>query len=1426
MFKKLRIRTKILLAFALIAVITVVTIAIVAFSIAQSTLEEESFNKLTAVREMKANQIEDYFQFIRDQLVTQSNDRMMIDAMNAFSTNYYTIDVDQGLDSSAILAKREELLSYYQDEFLERLVPNLLLEVDAQEYLPSEKFPLVMQDLYISGNPYETGSKDLLDNPGDGSRYSESHWLYHPIIRDFLERFGYYDIFLVDPQGNIVYSVFKEVDFGTSLISGPYADTNFGEVFRAALAADEPGAVLIADFEPYHPSYNAPASFIASPIFDGDEKVGVLIFQMPIDRINSIMTNNQNWSDVGLGESGETYLVGPDLRLRNQSRFLIEDSDNYFQAIDAAGVPLATIGQIRNLNSTIGLQEVDTEGTRAALAGETGTAIFPDYRDVPVLSSYKPLDIEGLEWVIMSEIDEAEAFASIDELAVRLALGSVGLIIFIVFAAFFFSRSLTNPIVELQSQANEISAGNMEMQIAIDSEDEIGDLADALETMRVSNLGLVDDLAEINRNLENLVAERTAELEASERQSTSIIEQSGDAIIVIDGQGKVLVWNARAEQMFGYSAEEMAGEAMERIVPETYSQRHQEAFEQATELGYLKNPGVTHELSANRSDGGEFPVELSISQWELGGKNYFSASIRDITERKQAELAIREREERIRSIVEIAPDAIISIDGQQNIIMFNSTAEEIFGYDVDEVLGQPLTILMPEGSRAIHGHEVEKFLAESASARSMDSRREIFGRRKDGAIFPAEAGISKLELDGQIIFTAFFRDITERKRAAEALQRSEERLAFALEGSNDGLWDWNPQTDTLFFSPRWQTMLGFEPGELEPAIGTWEELVHPEDLDRVSRIMAEHLAGNSPSYEAEYRLQSKDGEWVWILARGKVASFDEDGKPIRFVGTHVDISERKRLEADIANQLSFIRTLIDTVPNPIFAVGPDQRYMLFNRAYEEAYGREAKDQLGKTVMDIETLSLEEREFYRDQNLELLANGGMIHDELDIRFADGKMHSILQWVTAFEQSDGRIGGLVGITADITEIKELERELAIANERMSTELNFARDIQISMLPLIFPAFPDRKEVSVSAALESAREVGGDFYDFYFLDDDHLAFIVGDVSGKGAPGALMMAVSKTLIKSRAADDFEPASILTHVNDELSQDNVSSMFVTVFLAVLNVKTGEFVYTNAGHNPPYIRRKDGSIQKIDAFHGPVIGAMPGMPYGQDRDRLDEGDVILVYSDGVTEAFNEQEELFSEERLERLLKSKSLGSDASIVTGTQEALRKYVGQAEQSDDITLLAVQFLLGPEEMETEELQITIKNRYEDMGIVDEQFTAFAEENELPDSVRQSMSIVLDELLNNVISYAYKGEKEKEIEVGFELSGNRLVLTIKDSGVPFNPFASEPPDITESIEERAIGGLGIHMVRNMMDEYSYQRQINKNVVTLVKLLDDEPAD
>jgi sigma-B regulation protein RsbU (phosphoserine phosphatase) len=657
-------------------------------------------------------------------------------------------------------------------------------------------------------------------------------------------------------------------------------------------------------------------------------------------------------------------------------------------------------------------------------------------------------------------------------------------------------------------------------------------------------------------------------------------------------------------------------------------------------------------------------------------------------------------------------------------------------------------------------------------------------------------------------------DITDQKLAEQAIRASAAKhrtifqnspLGMILFDSDGFIVDCNDPFVELMGSSREQ-LIGFH---------TLEDATDPA----VREGLAQAINGQQYEYEGDYTSATGGATRSLRIIYNPV---NPDQIPTEVIATLEDVSERKRLEADIANQLSFIRTLVDTIPNPIFAIDSDHRYSLINQAYEEAHGVGREEFIGKTVLDLAHFSQEDKELYFSQDKALLETGGMNHDEFNIRYADGQLHTILQWVTSFERSDGSIGGLVGITADITEQKELERLLAIANERMSTELNFARDIQLDMLPLIFPAFPNRTEVTVHAALESAREVGGDFYDFYFLDDDHLCFVIGDVAGKGAPGALMMAVSKTLIKSRAADDDKPASILTHVNDELSQDNKSSMFVTVFLGVINVKTGELVYTNAGHNPPYIRRHDGSLQKVDAFHGPVIGAMPGLPYDQDNDVLHPGDTILLYTDGVTEAFNEEEQLFSEDRLEALLPSESFDSAESIITGTIEEVNRFAGEAEQSDDVTLLAVQYLGLPDAMASQELEITIKNRYEDMGIVEEQFDEFSNENALPDPIRQSMSIVLDEMLNNIISYAYQGEKEKEIEVHFELSGKRLVLTIKDAGVPFNPFARETPDITESVEEREIGGLGIHMVRSLMDEVSYQRQINKNVVTLVKLIED----
>jgi HAMP domain-containing protein len=212
---------------------------------------------------------------------------------------------------------------------------------------------------------------------------------------------------------------------------------------------------------------------------------------MPVDRINDIMTNNQSWAEVGLGESGESYIVGADRTLRNQSRFLLEDSASYLSMMEGLGYETSTIDAMRNLGSSIGLQRVETAGTEAALAGDSGTLIFPDYRNVPVLSSYRPLNILDLQWAILSEIDEAEAFRFITAARNRMILGFGIIIVIVIIVAFGFARSLTRPIEALSASAAGLAAGKLDISIDTSGHDEIGDLARSFARMQESLRELV-----------------------------------------------------------------------------------------------------------------------------------------------------------------------------------------------------------------------------------------------------------------------------------------------------------------------------------------------------------------------------------------------------------------------------------------------------------------------------------------------------------------------------------------------------------------------------------------------------------------------------------------------------------------------------------------------------------------------------------------------------------------------------------------------------------------------------------------------------------------------------------------------------------------------------------------------------------------------
>lgn len=272
------------------------------------------------------------------------------------------------------------------------------------------------------------------------------------------------------------------------------------------------------------------------------------------------------------------------------------------------------------------------------------------------------------------------------------------------------------------------------------------------------------------------------------------------------------------------------------------------------------------------------------------------------------------------------------------------------------------------------------------------------------------------------------------------------------------------------------------------------------------------------------------------------------------------------------------------------------------------------------------------------------------------------------------ADGHVYRMAGSITDITERKRQQAEQA----RIESELKVGREIQMSMLPLTFPAFPEHQEIDIFAMLEPAREVGGDLYDFFFIDAEHLCLCIGDVAGKGVPAALFMAVTKTLIKAKAksADNASPASILTYVNHELSKDNPSCMFATLFVGLFNIKSGLLHYANAGHNPPYLLRNNGQIYELAKRHGPMAGIVEDLKYQESQIGMQPGDMLFMFTDGVTEAMDQYEQLFSDSRLLDLLTKYSSQSAEGLVKCITAEVKAFAGPMEASDDMTLLTMKF------------------------------------------------------------------------------------------------------------------------------------------------------
>ena len=257
-----------------------------------------------------------------------------------------------------------------------------------------------------------------------------------------------------------------------------------------------------------------------------------------------------------------------------------------------------------------------------------------------------------------------------------------------------------------------------------------------------------------------------------------------------------------------------------------------------------------------------------------------------------------------------------------------------------------------------------------------------------------------------------------------------------------------------------------------------------------------------------------------------------------------------------------------------------------------------------------------------------------------------------------------------------VDTLKRYIKEAEERIDAELAFAKAIQHSALPSVFPPYPNRKEFEIYATMHTAKEVGGDFYDFYFIDDDNLAFLMADVSGKGIPAAMFMMTSKTIIKSLAESGMSVEAVFTQANEKLCEGNDAGMFVTAWMGILNVKTGKVLFANAGHNPPLVKHADGTFEYLKSRAGFVLAGMEGVRYRKNELELQPGDAIYLYTDGVTEATDLNNELYGEERLYNVLATNKDADTKTICEVIKEDVDKFVGEAPQFDDITMLALKY------------------------------------------------------------------------------------------------------------------------------------------------------
>lgn len=405
---------------------------------------------------------------------------------------------------------------------------------------------------------------------------------------------------------------------------------------------------------------------------------------------------------------------------------------------------------------------------------------------------------------------------------------------------------------------------------------------------------------------------------------------------------------------------------------------------------------------------------------------------------------------------------------------------------------------------------------------------------------------------------------------------------------------------------------------------------------------------------------------------------------------------------------------------------------------------------------------------------------------------------------------------------TYIEELQQTTA-AKQKMESELSIAAQIQRSMVPKIEIAKGYNMPYELSTLFQPARVVGGDFYDFFALEEDRLCLVIGDVADKGVGAALLMARTITLIRTLAKPTSTPSEILAAVNQQLCLNNDECLFVTLFCSVLNSSTGSLQYASGGHDPP-LRIHHGGVDFLDLETGPPLGLDEEAIFPQFELFLEPRDLIVLYTDGITEAMNPEEEMFSDTRLIETLLSYPPSNPARTIRTIQYFHGQFVASAPQSDDMTLLVFQYQPSPpfpQDMKTVECSLTINSKLTELERVNQRLAEILTQENIAVEIIEDALLIVEEVLVNIIHHGYGNQEHNRIDLQVKISSQSLKMIFEDWGIPFNPLTElSSPDLSMDDEARSQGGLGFYLVTELADHLDYSREEGKNVLIIVKNL------